>query len=74
MALMNKEIHPHIPLSMSAQESWGLIVRVLPSRTANPYAMWVHSDVSISEGKYFPRPCLKKKVRILKEIVKYPFN
>jgi hypothetical protein len=53
-------------LSMSAQESWGLMVRVPPSITAKPYVMCVHSDQSMSSGTYFPIPCLQKEVKFRK--------
>lgn len=48
-------------LSMSAHESWDLIVRVPPSITAKPYAMCVHSVQSMSSGTYLPIPCLQEE-------------
>lgn len=53
-------------LSMSAQESWGLMLSVPPSITAKPYAMCVHSDESMSSGTYLPIPCLQEEVQFRK--------
>ena len=40
-------------LSKSAHESWGLMTRLVGSRTANPYTMWVHSsDYSTTTNKF----------------------
>ena len=43
-------------MSKSAQVSCALMVRVLGSRTANPYTMWVQSSGLMSAGWNFAWP------------------